>query len=64
MSKNFALRSAAALTTLFIVGCSTDKPALESIAGVDLQQPRLNTIDTDQTRRTSFRRIHGSRTSR
>jgi len=39
MSKNFALRSAAALTTLFIVGCSTDKPALESIAVLICSSP-------------------------
>jgi len=42
MSKTFARRSAAAFTTLLMIGCSTDRPAAESIAGADAAAPRLS----------------------
>ncbi|WP_310571487.1 S8 family serine peptidase [Gemmatimonas sp.] len=42
MSKMFARRSAVALSTLLVIGCSSDNPAVESIAGADLQAPRLS----------------------
>ncbi|WP_396222856.1 S8 family peptidase [Gemmatimonas sp.] len=43
MSTTFARRSAVALTALFVMGCTSDTPAGESIAGADLQPPRLTT---------------------
>jgi len=42
MKTNFARLGAAALTTLFIVGCAPDSAAVDTIAGADLQPARLN----------------------
>jgi subtilisin family serine protease len=43
MSKTFARLGAAALTTLFVIGCSPDSASVDTLAGADLQPPRLNT---------------------
>jgi subtilisin family serine protease len=43
MKMTFARLGAAALTTLFVIGCSPDSASVDTIAGADLQPPRLNT---------------------